>query len=108
MKNLTKREEILLLSIGNLGANAYLVSIRAHISELTDKEWSISAIHIPLRRLEEAGFIESFYGGSTATRGGRRKKIYKITKMGMDALLENKRLNDILWDNFSQFDLANN
>ncbi len=52
MKNLTKREEILLLSIGNLGANAYLVSIRAHISELTDAS-TLNGLRVALGRASD-------------------------------------------------------
>ena len=101
MDRITRREEQIMLAIVNLQENAYLVAIKKHLSEVMRKEWSIGAIHIPLRRLERAGFVEACFGEATAVRGGRRKKIYKLTTQGIGALKENKRVTDILWTNFS-------
>ncbi len=106
MKFLTRREELILLSIGNLGKDAYLVSIRQQLSDVMKKNWSLSTIHIPLRRLEQAGLIESYLGEATAVRGGRRKKIYILTQTGFEALTEYKRINDILWEKFPDFKLG--
>jgi len=102
MKTVSRREEQIMLAIGFLKHDAYLVAIRKHLSEVMDKEWSIGAIHIPLRRMEKAGVVEAEFGEATAVRGGRRKKIYRLTETGLDALQENKRVNDILWEDFSQ------
>ena len=88
MESLTRREEQIMLVIGHLKENAYLVSI--------------GAIHIPLRRLERSGVIDSYSGAATAVRGGRRKKIYRLTQQGLAALKENKKVNDILWANFPE------
>jgi DNA-binding PadR family transcriptional regulator len=105
MDYLTRREELVLLSIGNLKENAYLVSIREHLSEIMEQEWSISTIHIPLRRLEKSGYINSYYGEATAVRGGRRKKIYILTEKGYKALGVNKRVNDRLWSDYNDFEI---
>jgi DNA-binding PadR family transcriptional regulator len=102
METITRREEQIMLAIGTLQENAYLVAIRKHLSGVMEKEWSIGAIHIPLRRLEKAGFIEASFGVATAVRGGRRKKIYRLTSRGIEALKENKRVTDILWTDFSE------
>lgn len=106
MDTLSRREEQILLTIGYLGDNAYLVAIRKHLSQVIGKEWSIGAIHIPLRRLEKAGIINSFLGDATAVRGGRRKKVYRLTSKGLAALQENKRVNDLLWSDFSNISLG--
>ena len=105
MENLTRREEQIMLSIVHLDEDAYLVRIKKHLSGLMKKRWSIGAIHIPLRRLERDGYVTSFYGEATSVRGGRRKKIYRITPKGLKALNENKRINDILWEKFLEFEL---
>ncbi len=101
MEKITRREEQIMLAIGTLQEKAYLVAIRKHLSEVMRKEWSIGAIHIPLRRLERSGFIKASFGEATAVRGGRRKKIYTLTTKGIRALKENKRVTDILWANYS-------
>ena len=59
MEQISRREEQILLTIGYLEGDAYLVAIRKHLSEVMRKNWSIGAIHIPLRRLERAGYVKA-------------------------------------------------
>ena len=100
MEYLSQREEQILLAIGYLGEDAYLVAIRKHLSKITGKELSIGAVHIPLRRIEIQGLIAASFGESTAKRGGRRKKIYRLTAAGLAALEENKKVSDRLWADY--------
>ncbi len=103
MKNsLTRKEELILLSILNLKENAYLVAIQDHLSEITGKKILLTSVHLPLSRLEKLGLIESEFGEATAVRGGRRKKIYKIAPKGFKELTEYKRISDVLWSNLSK------
>ncbi len=102
MKSLTRQEELIMLSIINLQGDAYLIAIQDHLSEVTGKKISLTSVHLPLSRLEKNKLIESELGEATAVRGGRRKKIYKITNFGLEALNEYKRVNDALWENYSK------
>jgi PadR family transcriptional regulator PadR len=97
MKDLTRKEELIMLSILNLRSDAYLVAITDHLSRITSHPVTLTSVHVPLARLERAGCIDSELGEATAVRGGRRKKIYRITKAGFRALAEHKRINDALW-----------
>ena len=100
MEYLSQREEQILLAIGYLRKDAYLVAIRKHLSSIIGKELSIGAVHIPLRRIEKQGLIAASFGESTAVRGGRRKKIYRLTSAGLAALKENKKVSDRLWTDY--------
>jgi DNA-binding PadR family transcriptional regulator len=100
MEYLSQREEQILLAIGYLREEAYLVAIRKHLSKVVGKELSIGAIHIPLRRIEKQGLISASFGDSTAVRGGRRKKIYRLTSTGLAALEDSKRVSDRLWTDY--------
>lgn len=100
MEYLSQREEQILLAIGYLREEAYLVAIRKHLSKIIGKELSIGAVHIPLRRIEKQGLIVASFGESTAVRGGRRKKIYRLTAAGLTALEENKKVSDRLWTDY--------
>jgi len=102
MKGLTRVEELTMLSILNLQSNAYLIAITDHLSKITGKKVSLTSVHLPLSRLEKRGLIESEFGEATAVRGGRRKKIYKLTKIGFKELNEYKRITDMLWTNYSR------
>ena len=100
MKTISRREEQILIAIWNLKESAYLLAIRHHLSDILEAKWSVGAIHKPLMKLENAGFVESHLGGATAKRGGRRKKIYTLTRSGLAALEALKKEHDALWANF--------
>lgn len=84
--NLGEFEELVLLSIGALGDDAYGVSIKDFIKEKSRRNPSIGALHSSLSRLEDKGYIKASVGESTNIRGGRRKKYYQITIAGKEAL----------------------
>ena len=81
-------EEVVLLLVGALGEEAYSVRIVQEYLDRTKKTINISAIHTVLYRLEEKGFLESYMGESGALRGGKRKRIFKLTLDGINALNE--------------------
>ena len=98
MRHLTRMEELVMLSIMNLKQNAYLVAIADHLSEVLEIKISITSVYLPLSRLEKKGFIKGEFGEATPVRGGRRKKIYQITKPGLGQLREYRRISDLLWN----------
>ena len=102
MKGLTRKEELTMLSILNLQENAYLIAIANHLTKITGKKLSLTSVHLPLSRLEKRELIESEFGKATAVRGGRRKKIYKVTKNGFEELNKYKKITDMLWMNYSR------
>jgi len=93
MKFLSRQEELLLLTIWRLGDNAYGMTIRESVSELTDKYWSIGAIYDVLDRLTRKNLVSTKTGSPTKVRGGKRKKFYGITQRGFQALEEVKKLD---------------
>jgi PadR family transcriptional regulator PadR len=103
MKNLTRKEELIMLAILNLKKEAYLISIADHLSKITGMKMSLTSVHLPLNRLEKNGMISGKLGEATAVRGGRRKKIYDITRAGFAMLDEHKRISDLLWKNYPTF-----
>lgn len=105
MKSLTRNEEMILLAILNLQGEAYLVAITDYLSKITSKKVSLTSVHLPLSRLEKQGLIESAFGKATAVRGGRRKKIYKVTKRGFEELNEYRRISNTLWTNYSKLSI---
>jgi PadR family transcriptional regulator PadR len=97
MKFLSRQEELLLLSILKLGENAYGVPVRQHVSEVTDKYWSIGAIYDVLDRLTRKGLVSTMTGEPEKTRGGKSKRFYRITKQGIKALEEVRDLQQKAW-----------
>lgn len=102
MKFLSRQEELLLLSIWKLREKAYGVTIRMHISEVTQKYWSIGAIYDVLDRLERKGLVKTVVGEPTKSRGGKSKRFYHITKYGFEALEEVRNLQKKTWDDLPE------
>jgi PadR family transcriptional regulator PadR len=99
MKLISRQEEILLLSIWRLVDNAYGVTIREHVSEVTTKYWSIGAIYDILDRLARKGLVKTTISDPIAERGGKSRRYYTLTKDGLDSLEHVKKLQSTLWDN---------
>ncbi|MBU1099620.1 MAG: PadR family transcriptional regulator [Bacteroidetes bacterium] len=98
MSTLNGNDEILMLTILALGSNAYGATMMKHLTKVTGKEWSIGAIYDPLYRLEKNDMIQSEITNPTAERGGRSKRLYKLTKKGNAALREHQRVRSELTD----------
>ena len=92
-------EELVLLTITNLGTDAYGTGIIEMITQQTNRKISLGALHSTLTRLEEKGFLTSYLGEPTAKRGGRRKRYFEITQSAKEALSSMKSLRDELWAN---------
>ena len=74
--NVGEFEEIVMLTIGILGENAYGLAIKLEIERRLKRPVSMGALHTGLYRLEEKGYLESRFDGATNDRGGRRKLCY--------------------------------
>ena len=79
-------EELVLLMVAALHDKAYGVSILENLEEKLDKKLNVSAVHVALKRMEDKGFVKSWFGGITTDRGGRRKKYYAVTALGKRVL----------------------
>ena len=90
-------EEVVLLTVGVLHGNAYGVTIKDEIEQRLDREVTIGALQITLRRLESKGFLKSKQGESTESRRGRPKLYFEITAYGKKALAYTRTSRDELW-----------
>jgi PadR family transcriptional regulator PadR len=97
MKFLSRQVELLLISIWKLEKNAYGVTIRQHVIDMTDKYWSIGAIYDVLDRLTKKGLVSAAVGDPVKARGGKSKRFYRITKSGFKALEEVRALQQKAW-----------
>ncbi len=103
MKILSRTEELILLAIWRLQENAYCIPIHEHITKLTGENRLLGSIYMPLDRLVKRGFLESFLSDSTPERGGRQKRIYSLTRKGMESLNKARDLQNQMWDGIPYF-----
>ena len=78
-------EYLLLSAAARLGADAYGAAIRAEIEEATRRRCSLGALYTTLDRLEAKGLIETWMGEATPQRGGRSKRMVRVTGKGVKA-----------------------
>ena len=90
-------EELVLLMIAIHDGEAYGVTVSQEIEQHTGRVVTFGAIHNTLIRLEEKGFVTSELGGATTERGGRRKRLFKVTALGKTALADIQQLRNNLW-----------
>jgi PadR family transcriptional regulator PadR len=76
-------EQLLLLALVQLGADAYGARIRAVIEARTERLVSPGAVYTALDRLERRGLVSSWLGEPTAQRGGKRKRHYRLEPAGL-------------------------
>ena len=65
------------------GENAYGAAIREAIEQTAKRSCSIGALYTTLDRLESKGFIETWMGEATPERGGRAKRMVRVTGKGV-------------------------
>ena len=79
-------EELVLMIVAILNEEAYGVKVMDEILDQINRKVNISAVHTVLDRLENKGLVESYMGGASSERGGRRKRLFKITSEGSRAI----------------------
>ena len=79
-------EELVLMIVAILNEEAYGVKVMDEIESQINRKVNISAVHTTLDRLEKKGFVSSHMGGASAERGGRRKRLFKVTAEGSKAI----------------------
>jgi DNA-binding PadR family transcriptional regulator len=90
-------EELVLLTAAILDGQAYGVSVSKELQRLTGRSVSIAAVHISLHRLLDKGLLTSQMSEATASRGGRRKRIFSITPAGRHILREIHETRNLMW-----------
>lgn len=76
-------EYLLLTAAARLGDEAYGAAIRGEIEVATGRRCSLGALYTTLDRLEVKGLLKSWMGEATAQRGGRAKRMVRITAKGV-------------------------
>jgi PadR family transcriptional regulator PadR len=90
-------EELVLLSVGILMDDAYGLAILHELEKQTGRPVMISTVHKTLVRLEDKGFLNSHMGGATTLRGGRDKRLYRLTRAGIKTLNQSRELRNDMW-----------
>jgi PadR family transcriptional regulator PadR len=78
-------EYLLLTAAARLGDEAYGAAIGEAIEAATGRRCSIGALYTTLDRLEAKGLLKTWMGEATPQRGGRAKRMVRVTNKGVQA-----------------------
>lgn len=90
-------EELILLTVAVLQQEAYGNAIQKDLQERSQRKVSIGSLQTVLKRLEGKSFLESEFGEATKARGGKRKRYYRLTNLGYQALDQKRQEREQLW-----------
>jgi DNA-binding PadR family transcriptional regulator len=81
-------EELILLAVDALGQEAYSANLQRTLEHESRRPVSLGAVHSSLERLEAKRLLSSEVGEPTGGRGGRRRRVFEVTREGRAALRE--------------------
>jgi DNA-binding PadR family transcriptional regulator len=91
-------EELVLLAVRALGAEAYGVSVRRVVANETRRSISLGSVYAALDRLEKKGLLRSRVVPGTAMRGGRSRRAFQPTAEAARTLETVRRIRDRLYE----------
>jgi DNA-binding PadR family transcriptional regulator len=90
-------EQVVLLAILRLGEDAYAIPIREEIESRTGRSVARGALYTALDRLETKRYLRSRMSEPLAERGGRSRRYFAVTPVGLAALRSSRRALLQLW-----------
>ena len=91
-------ELLVLLAVLRLeGEDAYAVGIVDEIRARTGRKVRRPAVYTALRRLEDKGWVESWMGEPRAERGGKARRLVRVTTAGAEAVREARNALQAIW-----------
>ena len=90
-------ELMILLSVVGLGEEAYGVPISREIEKHVGRDVSLASVYAALERLAARGLVASRLGDPTPERGGKARRYFRVTKVGLRQMQETRRVLQKMW-----------
>src|SRR5690349_20220195 len=79
-------ELCVLLSVTQLGSEAYGLRVRQHLEAVTGRPMAVGAVYNTLARLKEKGLLRTRLDAPRPVPGGRTRSCFQLTASGSRAL----------------------
>ena len=96
-EGLGELEHQTMLALLQLGEDAYTAQIAKELELRAGRRTTVAAIYIVLRRLEEKGMVSSVLQDA-AGAGGRDRRYFEVTDVGLDRLRRARQAYPSLWE----------
>jgi PadR family transcriptional regulator PadR len=90
-------EHYVLLALLSLGGSTHGAPVVEALESATGRPVSPAAVFIALRRLEQRGLTRSSKRDALPGEGGRGRRIFKLTPVGVARLRDARRTLERLW-----------
>ncbi len=90
------------LAVARLDGEAYGAGIREELQRVAGRRVAVPTVYVTLVRLEEQGLVESVEAPAAGERGGRARRVFRLTPTGWNALDESRVAMARMWDGVVQ------
>lgn len=97
-------EQMLLLAALRLGEEAYGVALMRELETAVGRRVSRGSVYVTLDRMEEKGWVSSSLSEAREERGGRPRRVVKVTPEGIGQLRRSREALLILWEGVEALD----
>jgi PadR family transcriptional regulator, regulatory protein PadR len=97
-------ELTVMLALLRVDEDAYGVPIAREIEVSSGREAGVASVYAALERLERKGFVTSRMGEPTPERGGRAKRFFRATPLGLQQVRNTRKTLVRLWQGIPQLD----
>ena len=95
-------EEMVLLAALRLEDGAYGASILRELDREAGRDVPRGSVYVTLDRLEAKGMVESRAGEATSGRGGRPRRLIRVTEAGVEVLRRTHAARERLRDGLDE------
>ncbi|MDA0312756.1 MAG: helix-turn-helix transcriptional regulator [Gemmatimonadetes bacterium] len=95
-------EQMLLLAAMRLGDDAYGMQLMKELDTTVGRRVSRGSVYVTLDRLEGKGWIESELSDARPERGGRPRRVVRLTPDGLAELQKSRAALLNLWDGLEE------
>jgi PadR family transcriptional regulator PadR len=90
-------EELTLLAVCAIKADVYGVPVQQFVEETTGRDVTMGAVYSALDRLEDKGYVRSVMGEAAQKRGGKAKRLFEATALGLKVVKDLRRVRERIW-----------
>lgn len=91
-------QQMVMLAVIRLGPDAYGPAVQSELARVANRRLAVPTVYNTLVRLEDQGLVASARAPAAGDRGGRARRVFRLTPAGWDALSEARVSMERLWE----------
>ncbi len=95
-------QQMTMLAVARLDTEAYGAAIREELQRVAGRNVAVPTVYVTLVRLEEQGLVESSEAPAAGERGGRARRVFRLSAAGWQALDSSRAAMARMWDGVVQ------